>query len=60
MLTPIMSILVFSMLIIPKFLTGKTNQQFLDVIVGFMASVFSSTFILFLISIILCVVNFFI
>lgn len=60
MFNPMMSLLVFSLLIIPTLLTGKINEQFLKTTLGFVVSIFSSTFILFLILIVVSLFHLFI
>lgn len=58
--SPIMSLLILSLMIMPTLLSGKVNEGFAKVTIGFVISLFSSTVFLFIISIILLVVNFFI
>lgn len=60
MFSPMMSLLVLSMVMIPSLMTGKTNEQFIKVTATFIVSIFSSTFILFFIAVILIITNIFI
>jgi len=60
MFSPMMSLLILSLLIIPTLLTGRINEQFVKLTISFVVSIFSSTFILLLIAMILVVVNIFI
>lgn len=60
MFSPMMSLLILSLLIIPTLLTGRINEQFVKLTISFVVSIFSSTFILLLVAMILVVVNIFI
>lgn len=60
MFTPMMSLLILSMITIPAIMTGRINEQFAKVTAGFVVSIFSSTAILFFIVILLVVVNIFV
>lgn len=60
MFTPMMSLLVLSMITIPAIMTGKINTQFAKVTAGFVLSLFSSTFILMFIVVLLIVANIFV
>lgn len=55
-----MSLLILSMLIIPTLLTGRINEQFVKLTISFVVSIFSSTFILLFIAMILLIANIFI
>lgn len=60
MFSPMMSLLVLSMVMIPALMTGKINEQFIKVTATFIVSIFSSTFILFFIAVILILTNIFV
>lgn len=53
-----MCLLVISLLLIPMLKTGNINESFIKVTAGFVASIFSSTFILFLLSAFIILLNF--
>ncbi len=59
MFSPMMCLLVISMLVMPMLLTGRVTEQFLKITASFVGSIFSSTIILFLITIVLVIFNIF-